>query len=117
MSAMLLFTAMGHFMFSEGMAMMIPDFIPFKLELVYLTGVFEIVSSIGLLLPKHKVITDWLLIAFFVLVLPANIYAALTKSIMNKLGLMVRMLPIYGSEFPCNCFFYHMGVFQQHHTK
>jgi uncharacterized membrane protein len=77
MSAMLLFTAMGHFMFSEGMAMMIPDFIPFKLELVYLTGVFEIVAAIGLLLPKHKVITGRLLIAFFVLVLPANIYAAL----------------------------------------
>lgn len=30
MSSMLVFTAVGHFVFAEGMAMMAPDFIPIK---------------------------------------------------------------------------------------
>lgn len=79
MSVMLLFTALGHFKFSEGMSLMIPEFIPFKLQLVFLTGVVEVIAALGLLLPNYRVITGWLLIAFFVLVLPSNIYAALNQ--------------------------------------
>ena len=59
------------------MAMMMPDFIPYKFELVYFTGIIEIAAAIGLLIPKLKVITAWLLIAFFILLLPANINAAI----------------------------------------
>lgn len=77
MSAMLLFTAMGHFMFPEGMAMMIPDFILGKIFLVYLTGFIEIAAAIGLLVPKLVKLTSWMIIAFFVTVLPSNIYAAI----------------------------------------
>lgn len=77
MSAMLLFTAMGHFKFPDGMAMMVPEIFPFKLLLVYLTGFLEIAAAVGLLLPKFRRITGWLLIIFFLLVLPANIHAAL----------------------------------------
>src|SRR5690606_4359258 len=77
MSVMLLFTAVGHFAFTEGMAMMIPTFVPFKEETVYLTGVVEIAAAAGLLVPRLSRLTAWLLIVFFILVLPANIYAAL----------------------------------------
>ena len=77
MSVMLLFTATGHFLFPQGMALMIPDFIPFKREVVLLTGLIEIAAAIGLLVPRLQVITAWLLIAFFILVLPANIHAAI----------------------------------------
>ncbi|HEY8396573.1 MAG TPA: hypothetical protein VIK80_01450 [Flavihumibacter sp.] len=77
MSAMLLFTAMGHFMFTAGMTMMLPDFVPFKKEMVYLTGLIEIAAAIGLLVPRFRVLTGWLLILFFVLLLPANIHAAI----------------------------------------
>ncbi|MBX3242827.1 MAG: hypothetical protein KIT80_18160 [Chitinophagaceae bacterium] len=77
MSAMLVFTAVAHFAFTKGMAMMLPDFIPYKTETVYLTGVIEIVAAIGLFVPNFRVMTAWLLIAFFILILPANIYAAI----------------------------------------
>ena len=76
MSGMLLFTATGHFIFTKGMAMMIPGFIPFKTEMVYLTGVIEIGAAIGLQIPRLSVLTAWLLIVFFVLLLPSNITAA-----------------------------------------
>ena len=76
MSVMLVFTAIAHFVFTKGMAMMLPGFIPYKTETVYLTGIIEILAATGLLIPRFKIITGWLLIAFFILILPANIYAA-----------------------------------------
>lgn len=77
MSAMLVFTAVGHFVFTKGMTMMLPQFVPYKTEAVYLTGVIEIVAAIGLLIPNFNGLVAWLLIVFFILILPANIYAAI----------------------------------------
>ena len=79
MSIMLVFTAIGHFAFTKGMSMMIPQFIPFKENFVYLTGIFEILLAIGLLIPKLKVLSGWALIVFLLLMLPANIYASLNN--------------------------------------
>ena len=77
MCAMLLFTALGHFLFIDGMSKMIPNFIPLKSSIVILTGVFEIILAIGLLLPNYQKTTGWVLIIFLLLMLPANIKASL----------------------------------------
>ena len=77
MASMLAFTAIGHFAFTKGMVMMIPDFIPFKKALVYFTGVIEILAAAGLLISSYQVLTAWLLIVFFIVLLPANINAAI----------------------------------------
>jgi len=79
MSAMLVFTAIGHFAFSKGMTMMLPQFIPYKTTMIYLTGFIEVIAAIGLFVPNLRILTAWLLIAFFILILPANIYAAVTN--------------------------------------
>lgn len=79
MAIMLGFTAIGHFVFPKGMALMIPSFIPFKEPIIYLTGVLEIILAIGLLIPKYSVWSAYLLIGFFVIMLPANIYASIFK--------------------------------------
>ena len=77
MSAMLVFTAIAHFAFTPGMTMMLPGFVPYKTQVIYVTGILEIAAAIGLLIPDLRVITGWLLIAFFIMLLPANILAAL----------------------------------------
>ena len=77
MSAMLLFTAIGHFIFTKGMTLMLPGSMPFKTAIVYFTGVIEIAAAAGLLIPSLEVITAWLLIVFFIVLLPANFHAAL----------------------------------------
>jgi uncharacterized membrane protein len=87
MSAMLIFTSIGHFVFVQGMTMMIPGFVPFKKQIVYLTGMFEIAAAIGLLIPSFQLWTAWLLILFFVLILPANIQAAIKRLIIKKAGM------------------------------
>ncbi len=76
LAVMLLFTALGHFLFTKGMSMMLPGFVPFKTAVVYLTGILEIAAAIGLFIPKFRVFTGWFLIVFFIMLLPANIYAA-----------------------------------------
>lgn len=79
MASMLLFTAISHFIFTEGMIMMLPDFVPYKRAIVYLTGFIEIAAAIGLLVSRFQVLTGWLLILFFILILPANIKSAIAK--------------------------------------
>lgn len=77
MAAMLIMTGLGHFMFAKGMAMMFPDFVPGKELIVYLTGLLEFAAAAGIVMDRFKHVTGWLIIAFFVLITPANIYAAL----------------------------------------
>ena len=77
MSGMLVFTAIGHFAFPKGMSMMMPDFIPFKLPVIYATGMLEITAAIGLQIQGMISTTGFWLIVFFVLILPANVYAAM----------------------------------------
>jgi uncharacterized membrane protein len=72
MAVMLIFTAIGHFAFTKGMTMILPDFISFKTEVIYLTGIIEIIAAIGLLIPTTRVWTGWALILFFILLLPGK---------------------------------------------
>lgn len=84
MCVMLCFTALGHFLFPKGMAMMIPPFIPFRTALVYSTGVAEIIFGLLLLFPTHRFNAGACLILFFMLILPANIYAAIHRIDLEK---------------------------------
>lgn len=77
MFLMLCFTAAGHFKFSAGMEQMIPKFIPQRKDLVLITGLLEILAGVALLFPALRQTTGLLLIMFFILILPANINAAI----------------------------------------
>jgi uncharacterized membrane protein len=79
LSVMLLFTAFGHFAFPKGMAAMLPNIIPFKVGIIYFTGAIEIAAAIGLLISSLKHLTSWMLIIFFIVILPANINAAIKR--------------------------------------
>jgi uncharacterized membrane protein len=74
---MLIVTGIAHFAFTKGMTMMLPSFVPQKEIVIYATGVLEFAGAAGILLPGFRVRTGWLLIIFFILLLPANIYAAM----------------------------------------
>jgi len=45
MSAMLLFTSIAHFVFSKGMMLMLLSFFPYKKQIVWLTGLLEIMTA------------------------------------------------------------------------
>ncbi|WP_417354573.1 hypothetical protein [Flavobacterium sp.] len=77
MCCMLCFTGVGHFLFTKGMAMMLPSVVPYREALVYITGVAEFIFGILLLFPAYRKTTGIIIILFFILILPANIYASL----------------------------------------
>lgn len=77
MSGMLFFTGIAHFPFAQGMMEMLPDWMPFRIQAVYFMGVIEILAGVGLLIHRFSRITGISLIIFLLLVLPANIYAAI----------------------------------------
>ena len=77
MCAMLLFTALGHFIFTKGMTTMIPQNIPFKRQLVFATGIAEIAIGLALLWRESRTTAAIVMIVLLCLMLPANIHAAM----------------------------------------
>jgi uncharacterized membrane protein len=84
LALMLLLTATAHFVPAGVTAMpnhadlerMVPPMIPFASAMVYLTGVLELMAAVGLVLAGTRRAAGLGLIVLFVLLLPANIYAA-----------------------------------------
>lgn len=70
------FTAIGHFIRTEQMAAMLPDALPYRVELIYITGVFEFFGALGIWFPSLAKTAGFCLIVLLVGVLPANIYSA-----------------------------------------
>lgn len=79
LSVMLIVTGIAHFTSTNLMVEMMPEFLPLKKEIVYLTGILELLAVVGLLVNKLSKITAILLIIFFVAILPANIVGSLKQ--------------------------------------
>lgn len=71
-----IFTGVGHFIQTAPMAQMLPEFVPFRVPLVYLTGLLEFAIAAGFFIPATRRLAGWAAAAVLVLFFPANIYAA-----------------------------------------
>lgn len=69
----------GHFLQAVGMVEMLPEWVPMRVQLVYVTGLFELAIGIAFFIPKYQAIAVKLAIVVFVVFFPANIYAALNS--------------------------------------
>jgi uncharacterized membrane protein len=72
-------TGISHFAIPEKFLEMMPPFLPAPLFLVYLSGVFEILGGIGLMVSKTARLAAFGLILLLLAVFPANIYVALNN--------------------------------------
>lgn len=75
-----LFFGFGHFAQTEEMVRLLPDFVPLRRELVWLTGLAEVAIAIGLALPSTRKLAGGAALAALVLFFPANVYGALTAA-------------------------------------
>ncbi|SIS57644.1 DoxX family protein [Salimicrobium flavidum] len=75
----LFFAGILHFIYDSGFAAMIPEFLPFRYELVYITGITEWLLSLLLIFPHTRKAAGIATAVFLVAVLPANIYAAIMQ--------------------------------------
>jgi uncharacterized membrane protein len=69
-------TGISHFLIPEKFLEMMPPFLPAHLFLIYLSGVFEILGGIGLMLSQTKFWAAIGLILLLLAVFPANIFVA-----------------------------------------
>ncbi len=75
--SLLLFTAGTlHFWRPALFVKIVPDYLPYPLALVYLSGAVEFVCAIGLLYPPTVRYAAWLSVLLFIGVFPANLYMA-----------------------------------------
>jgi uncharacterized membrane protein len=65
-----------HFRRPEFYLKIMPPFLPYPLELVYVSGVFEILGGVGLLIRSLRPAAGYGLLALLVAVFPANIQMA-----------------------------------------
>ncbi len=73
------FTGIGHFIKTDALVAMMPPAVPLRIELVYLTGILEVLGAIAIWIPRWRRLTGALLILMLVAFLPVNIYAAIQR--------------------------------------
>ena len=67
-----------HFINPDFYLSIMPPAFPLHLEAVYISGLFEILGGIGVLIPRFRRFSGWGLVALLIAVYPANIYMAIT---------------------------------------
>jgi len=77
LSLVFLNTGLAHFTNTDGMLQLLPEFLPFRTELVYASGVLEILGAVTLLVPRLQRLTSIALVLFLIAVFPGNVYGAL----------------------------------------
>ncbi len=65
-----------HFVATDAYVDIVPDYLPLHRELVYLSGIFEVLFGLGLLWRKTRAAAGACLILLYLAVLPANINMA-----------------------------------------
>lgn len=73
LAALFLVTGILHFIKPKFFTSIMPDYIPYHLAMVYISGVAEIFGGLGILVEKTQTWAGWSLILLLIAVFPANI--------------------------------------------
>ena len=78
LAAFFIYFGIDHFINPDFYLSIMPPSFPLHEEAVYISGFFEIVGGIGVLIPRFRKIAGWGLVALLIAVYPANIYMAIS---------------------------------------
>lgn len=76
LGVLMVLVGLMHFVNPEPFVMIMPDYLPWHVPLVYISGVFEVALGIALFIEPARVLAGWGLIALYIAVLPANVWMA-----------------------------------------
>ena len=89
-----------HFIEPDYFLSIIPPYLPYHIELVYISGFFEILLGLMILFPKYRYYGSIGLILLLIAIFPANIYLAQSKEAQEAIGasqqIAIWRLPIQG---------------------
>jgi len=78
LAAFFIYTGVDHFVNPDFYLSIMPPAFPLHSEAVYISGFFEVLGGICVLIPRLRKLAGWGLVALLVAVYPANIYMAIT---------------------------------------
>ena len=82
-----IYFGIDHFINPEFYLSIMPPTFPLHAEAVYISGFFEILGGICVLIPSLRKIAGWGLIALLICVYPANIYMAITPEAFPEISI------------------------------
>ena len=78
-----------HFQDPSWFVQIVPPILPYKYEMVYISGFFEVLLGILLMIPRFQSIAAKGLIALLICVYPANIYLAQTNGVVMGISPLI----------------------------
>lgn len=89
-----LFISIGvmHFVRPGFFVSIMPPYLPYHLELVYISGVFEILGGLGVLIPPLRKSAGYGLVLLLIAVFPANIQMLINE--VNASGWTLKTIPL-----------------------
>ena len=88
MSILYIYVGINHFIDTKSFLIIIPPYLQtIGLEIIYLSGIFEIILGILLIIPKYRKIASYGIILLLIAVYPANIYLAFNEEPQNLMGI------------------------------
>ena len=96
LSVFFVYFGIDHFINPDFYLSIMPPAFPLHAEAVYISGFFEILGGICVLIPSLRKLAGWGLIALLVSVYPANIYMAINPEAFPEIsiGLLYFRLPL-----------------------
>ena len=79
MSLFYIIAGINHFINPVWYIRIVPPILPFKIVIVYITGILEIILGSLLFFTNTRFIAGWCLVILLFAIYPANIYVALTN--------------------------------------
>jgi uncharacterized membrane protein len=77
LSVFFVVAGVNHFVNPDFYVGIMPPYLPAHLELVYLSGVFEVLGGLAVLLPGIRATAGWGLVLLLLAIFPANVHMAL----------------------------------------
>ena len=98
LGAFFVVAGVSHFINTDFYVGIMPPYLPWHLELVYISGVAEITLGVLLFIKRWAVWAEWGLIVLIVAVFPANIHMALHPDLYPSIPTLVLWLrlPVQG---------------------
>ena len=93
-----IYFGIDHFISPDFYLSIMPPSFPLHHEAVYISGLFEIIGGMGILIYRFRKIAGWGLFALLIAVYPANIYMAVTPSAFPDIPIFILYLRL-GLQF------------------
>ena len=87
MSAFYIQIGIKHFTDPNWFMPIMPPFLPFHIELIYVSGGFEILFGLMLIFERTRFIAGWGLILLLIAVYPANLYLAFNTDVQKEMNI------------------------------